>query len=74
MRRPYVVETSDISGDDLVASVVEMENAVKDGNASPFSTFVKMPPSLEKVVKILEEPMFNQPKSDKEMDDYGKKR
>ena len=46
---------------------------LKDGNVSPFSAFQKMPSSKKKV-KIVDEPMFNDPKTDKEMDEYGKKR
>ena len=68
------MDTSDTSDNELVASVVGTENGVKDGNASPFSAFEKIPPSSKKKVKIIDEPMFNDPKSDKEMDDYGKKR
>ena len=74
MKRPCMVGTSDISDDDLVASVVETENAVQHGTVSPFSTFEKMPLSSKNKVKIMEELMFNQPKTDKEMDEYGKKR
>ena len=68
-----MVETSDISEDELVASVVGMENGGKDGSASPYHVFEKVPASAKKKKIIIHENMFNQPKSNKEMEEYGKK-
>ena len=63
-----------MSDDELVASVVDVENGGKDRSASPCHAFEKVPVSAKKKKIVNGENMFNQPKSDKEMEEYGKKR
>ena len=70
VKQAYVVKTSDRPDNELVASMVEVENLDKEGNV----LCEKALPSVKKKKKIVDENMFNHPKSAKEMEECGKKR
>ena len=63
-----------LSDDELIASVVKVENGDKDGNASSYHAFEKVPMAAKQKKKIMDENIFNNPKSANEMEEYGKKR
>ena len=68
------MQTSDISDNELVASVVGVENGGKDGSVLPYHAFEKVRPLAKQKKIVADETMFNQPKLDKEIEEYGKKR